>query len=143
VRVKDVSELPEQMRAQALRKLNAFPSAPQLQAPAPEKRNKYGNEPTANHASAREARRAEALRLRALAGEITELREQVPFELLPAQYEGGECIERSCSYVADFVYTDVASGKQVVEDAKGYRDPVYRIKRKLMLRVHGIRILET
>ena len=33
-------------------------------------------------------------------------------------------------------------GKTVVEDTKGMRTDVYRIKRKLMLHVHGIRITE-
>ena len=51
-------------------------------------------------------------------------------------------IERSCRYVADFVYTDRATGRTVVEDTKGFRTKEYIIKRKLMLHVHGIRIKE-
>ena len=51
-------------------------------------------------------------------------------------------LERPCSYVADFVYTDKATGQTVVEDTKGVRTKEYIIKRKLMLHVHGIRIKE-
>ena len=97
--------------------------------------SKYGNRKTAGYASKREAKRAHDLANLVLAGEITNVREQVPFELIPKQ-DG----ERACKYIADFVYEQ--NGETIVEDAKGYRDPVYRIKRKLMLHVHGIRIRE-
>jgi len=77
------------------------------------------------------------------AGVISNLEEQVTFELIPKQVDAeGKCIERACKYIADFVYTD-ESGQRVVEDSKGYRLPEYIIKRKLMLFVHGIRVLET
>lgn len=46
------------------------------------------------------------------------------------------------TYIADFVYTDAATGKLVVEDAKGMRTRDYIIKRKLMLYIHGIKIRE-
>jgi hypothetical protein len=88
------------------------------------------------------------------AGEIRELQTQVPFELIPSQREPdtvgkrggikqGKCIEKSCVYYADFVYKD-ANGNVVVEDAKSpaTRTEAYRIKKKLMLWVHGIRIQE-
>jgi hypothetical protein len=101
--------------------------------------NKYGNKRTNGYASKREAKRAEELKLLQAAGDIRSLREQVPFVLIPKQVG-----ERECKYVADFAYIEcTSSGHQlVIEDAKGYRDPVYRIKRKLMLQVHGIRIRE-
>jgi hypothetical protein len=77
------------------------------------------------------------------AGLISDLREQVPYLLIPAQRDdAGRLIERQCSYVADFVYVD-SDGRTVVEDTKGVRTKEYVIKRKLMLHVHGIRILET
>ena len=88
------------------------------------------------------------------AGEIKDLKRQVKFELLPAQREPdtigkrggihkGKVIENAVNYIADFVYTDCRSGKQVVEDSKGMRTKDYIIKRKLMLYIHGIRIFET
>jgi hypothetical protein len=37
-----------------------------------------------------------------------------------------------CSYRADFVYLETATGEQVIEDVKGMITPEYRIKAKLM-----------
>lgn len=76
------------------------------------------------------------LRLLERAGKITNLKRQIPYELIPKQ-DG----ERACTYVADFVYYE--DGKLVVEDCKGFRTEAYRIKRKLMLAVHNIKIKET
>lgn len=53
----------------------------------------------------------------------------------------GKLIERSCKYIADFVYRQ--DGKTIVEDCKGMRTPEYKIKRKLMLWRYNIKILET
>lgn len=86
------------------------------------------------------------------AGQISDLKTQVPFELIPTQREPdtvgkrggikpGKCIEKSCVYYADFVYKD-SNGKTVVEDAKGVKTEAYKIKKKLMLYRHGIRIVE-
>ena len=119
---------------------------------SPQVRAKYGNKRVGTHASKREHYRAQELRLMERAGLISDLREQVPYVLIPAQY--GECgkdfkgrtsrvlLERACSYIADFVYTDTATGQTIVEDTKGFRTKEYIIKRKLMLHVHGIRIKE-
>lgn len=104
--------------------------------------------------SKKEARRYAELKMLQKAGEIQNLELQKPFELIPAQYEsyarygengkrlkdGKRCVEKSCVYKADFVYTE--NGKLVVEDTKGMRTKDYIIKRKLMLYVHGIRIKE-
>lgn len=116
------------------------------------KRNKYGAQRVGEHASRKEHNRAVQLKLWQRAGVISNLREQVPFELIPAQYvECGSdlkgkpvrmCIEKSCKYIADFVYTDNETGQTIVEDTKGVRTKDYVIKRKLMLHVHGIRIKE-
>lgn len=115
-------------------------------------RNKYGNKRVGVHASKKEHNRAAQLAIMQRAGLISDLQEQVPFELIPAQYgtcgkdlRGRDvriCIERSCKYVADFVYRDNATGEIIVEDTKGVRTPEYIIKRKLMLERHGIRIKE-
>lgn len=115
-------------------------------------KNKYGAKPTGGHDSKKEHNRAVQLRIMLRAGLISNLREQVPYELIPAQF--GECgtdlkgkpvrvcLEKSCKYIADFVYTDNKTGQTVVEDTKGVLTDVYKIKRKLMLYVHGIRIKE-
>jgi hypothetical protein len=91
--------------------------------------------------SRKEAQRAQELRLMLRAGIISNLREQVPYELIPAQKnEYGKIIERAVIYKADFVYEE--KGKTVVEDTKGVRTKEYIIKRKLMLYEYGIRIRE-
>lgn len=106
----------------------------------PERGPKYRNEKTDGYDSKREAKRATDLRMLQSAGYISELREQVKYLLIPAQYVGGECVERACTYTADFVYQ--RDGKTVVEDAKAVRTQQYVIRRKLMLMVHGVRVVE-
>lgn len=83
-----------------------------------------------------EAARWQELCLLERAGEIKELERQVEYELIPKQ-KG----ERAVKYIADFRYID-HDGKTVVEDTKGVKTPVYILKRKLMLWVHGIRVVE-
>ena len=83
-----------------------------------------------------EAARWQELQMFERAGEITELERQVEYELIPKQ-KG----ERAVKYIADFRYKD-HEGNTVVEDTKGVKTPVWIIKRKLMLRVHGIRVRE-
>lgn len=102
--------------------------------------------------SLKEYRRFCELALLEKAGKIHGLQRQVKFVLIPAQYEPdtigkrggvkrGKLLEREISYVADFVYTE--NGKRVVEDSKGFRTTDYKIKRKMMLYFHGIKIKET
>lgn len=91
------------------------------------------------HDSKKEAARWQELNLMLRARLIEDLQRQVRFELIPKQ-EG----ERPCTYIADFVNIDRKTGEKVVEDVKSpaTRTEAYRIKRKLMLLVHGIRIRE-
>lgn len=107
--------------------------------------NKYGNTKVVRNgrkfASKHEAGRYTELLLLQRAGKISDLKTQVSYLLIPAQYdEKHRCIERSCKYVADFVYME--DGELVVEDAKGMKTDVYRIKKKMMLYKYGIRIRE-
>ena len=87
--------------------------------------------------SGHESKRALELQWLLELGEISDLQYQVPFELVPKQ-PGVSAVY----YLADFVYKN-KDGVRVVEDAKGHRTAEYRIKRKLMLHVHGVKILET
>ncbi len=48
--------------------------------------------------------------------------------------------QKICSYIADFTYSDDSGF--VVEDAKGFKTPEYKLKKKLMLAVFGIEIKE-
>lgn len=78
------------------------------------------------------------------AGAITDLRRSVSFELAPAVSLGGKRKKPALRYVADFAYTE--GGALVVEDFKSpatQKNPVYRIKKHLMMSVHGILIRES
>lgn len=90
--------------------------------------------------SKKESKRYQQLMLMSRAGVITNLDMQVKYELVPAQYRDGKCVERAVSYVSDFEYDE--NGKHIVEDTKGVRTKDYIIKRKLMLYKYGIRIRE-
>lgn len=124
---------------------------------------KYGNKKTITsdgilHDSRKEALRWTQLLLLERAGEISDLKRQVEFLLIPDQrepstevYQNGEkkgmpkegkLLERKVVYVADFVYRDTKTGKRVVEDTKGVKTKDYIIKRKLMLYIHHIKIKE-
>ena len=85
--------------------------------------------------SAAEARRYTELRLMEKANVISELELQVPYPLTVAGH-------RVALYKADFRYFDREKQQWVVEDVKGVRTPEYKIKRKLMLAIHGIDIVE-
>ena len=107
--------------------------------------------------SMREALRYQQLKMMERAGIICDLKRQVKYELIPAQYIDGKCVERAITYTSDFEYyilkplqqkavmadRDAKTiGQHVVEDVKGMRTEVYKIKRKLMLYKYGIRITE-
>ena len=100
---------------------------------------KYRAKKTNGYASKKEADRAFSLRILAGAGCITDLREQVVYELAPSVVIQGRK-RPPLRYIADFVYRN--DGKQVVEDVKGMITPAYRIKRHLMKAIHGIDIYE-
>ena len=86
-------------------------------------------------------------------GLISDLRLQVPYEIIPAVYEEEtvqlktkvktvtKCVQRAAYYVADFVYKD-KDGNEVVEDAKGMRTEKYLLKTKMMRAFLGITIKE-
>lgn len=129
-------------------------------------KNKYGARKVTDaagqkHDSAKEYRRWCELQLLERAGQITKLRRQVSFELIPAQREEstevykagpkrgqpkpGAIIENPVRYIADFTYIDL-DDNYIVEDVKGYKKgaayEMFKIKRKLMLYIHGIRVKE-
>ena len=100
---------------------------------------KYKSRKTGKYDSNKEAKRAQILKYEEHSGIISDLIEQPVFELIPKQ-KG----ERAVKYVADFQY--MRDGELIVEDVKSAvtkKLPVYIVKRKLLLWVHGIRVLET
>lgn len=105
----------------------------------PARRSKYNAHRTVvdgrTFDSKAEARRYTELQLLLRAGEITR------FDMQPRLVfrEQGEPM---FTYVADFRYIDVKSGRQVIEDVKGVRTDVYKLKKKLIERQHGITITE-
>ena len=104
-------------------------------------RSKYNNKKTEVDVyifdSKKEAKRYGVLKMMVLANEITNLRMQVKYELLPNQGKGYS----KASYIADFVYK--VDGAEIVEDVKGMKTSIYQLKKKLMKFIHNIDIYET
>lgn len=102
--------------------------------------------------SMKEARRWKQLSELERNGVISDLQRQVRYELVPEQREPdtvgprggkrrGRVLEKAAYYIADFTYHE--KGRFVVEDVKGIRTDLYRLKRKIMLYKYGIKIRET
>lgn len=121
------------------------------------KRQKYGNTKVEldgmTFDSKNEAARYVFLKEQQDLGIISDLRRQETYELIPKQTEIVQkqlktktkmvevFLERPVHYVADFEY--IKDGRKVVEDVKGSHitaTPDFRIKKKLMLYVHGIKV---
>lgn len=98
---------------------------------------KYKAIRTNGYDSKKEAARASQLQILHAAGAISKLEEKVSFELLPKDELG-----RAVRYICDFRYFDPQTNATVVEDVKGIRTPVYKLKRRLMFAKHGIKIQE-
>jgi len=102
--------------------------------------------------SKKEAQHYQGLKLLQLAGAIRELELQPVFKLYAICHgcNGGGLCEVCHSegrlfvakYVADFRYINQATGEQVTEDAKGFKTPVYRIKKRWTEAQYGITITE-
>jgi hypothetical protein len=101
-------------------------------------RSKYRNVPTVvdgtRFHSKREAARWSELRLLERAGKVAALERQVAY---PVVMNG----VKVCSWLADFRYRE--AGETVVEDVKGCKTPLYRLKKKLVEAQYGITIRET
>lgn len=93
---------------------------------------KYGNRKVRldgiNFDSELEAKRYRQLKLLQRAGEIKNLKLQVPF-LLQEAFKKNSKIYKKIEYIADFVYEE--KGQAVVEDVKGMKTELFKIKQKL------------
>lgn len=107
------------------------------------RRSKYGAEPTTVEGirfhSKREATRYQELRLLERAGEIRDLECQSEFFLNASHREQPKYVG---IYRADFTYTDVLTGKRVIEDVKGVKTALYKWKKKHVEAQYGIEIRE-
>ena len=120
---------------------------------AKQRKSKYGAVSTTvdgiRFDSKKEAARHLELKLLLRAGEIRALSLQPEYEFI----HRGKVI---CKYRADFWYEEIKAGviipgascpvdiwSSVVEDVKGVKTPVYRLKKKMMLIFYGIEIRET
>jgi hypothetical protein len=116
--------------------------------------SKYGAKPIVidniRFASQKEGRRYQELKLLEKAGELHALTLQPGFPLVvPARGNGGP-YERAKvgDYRADFFYCECRRGAKcertqvVVEDVKGFKTPLYRLKKKMVEATYGIQIRE-
>jgi len=101
--------------------------------------SKYGAKPVTldghRFASQAEAARYGELKLLERAGKIADLTVHPRF---PITVNG----HKICVYEADFWYVNLEQARNCVEDVKGFLTIAYRLKKKLMLAVHGIEIKE-
>ena len=77
-----------------------------------------------------EGKRYRELKLLERAGVIKDLQLQPAFELLPSFKKNGKTYQK-IKYIADFSYFDNELGKVIVEDTKGFKTEVYKLKKKL------------
>lgn len=97
--------------------------------------SKYSSEKQGKYASKHEAKVAADLQALSDRRIIQDLKEQVRFVLVP-----GDGKLRPIVYVADFTWRE--NGAQVVGDAKGFKTPVYRLKKRMMKLLLGIDVRE-
>ena len=113
------------------------PAARESAPPSVQTRSKYGAQPTVvdgiRFASKREATRYGELSLMQTVGEIAGLVLQPAFDL----HVNGV---RVCKYVADFTYQ--RGEAVVVEDAKGVKTAVYKLKKRMVEAEYGITVVE-
>ena len=90
--------------------------------------------------SKKEGNRYKELKLLEKAGIIDNLKLQVPFEVQPSFKYKNKTI-RAITYKADFVYFNNEKNKMIIEDTKGMKTEVYKLKRKMMM-YQGYEIIE-
>lgn len=110
-------------------------------------KSKYNNRKTKGFDSAKEWRRNQELETLQRAGEISELKRQVPFVLMPSYKVADETTKqgfrtiREIRYIADFTYR-LKDGKKIIEDVKGMQTDVFKLKRKLLERKIALGVIE-
>jgi hypothetical protein len=109
------------------------------------KKSKYGNKKVIidriKFDSQKEANRYLYLNLLQKEGLISDLRLQVKYELQPSYQFDGRLV-KPIIYTSDFSYYDCKEKQVVIEDVKGYRTLVYKLKKKMFEYKYGIEIKE-
>lgn len=111
---------------------------------------KYRNKPKVLNGikfdSQKEAKRYQELKLLERAGKIKDLEVQPKFSLVKGvKFSNDKRAKPDLRYFADFAYTDMRTGERVVEDVKSVatkESTVYKMKRHMMLAIHGIEVRE-
>jgi hypothetical protein len=108
---------------------------------------KYHAKPTTvdgiRFASKAEARRYQELKMLEKAGRIRNLKLQPKYPLV--FYPGSSRrVVNVGSYIADFWYLEVDGGveRPVLEDVKGVKTPIYRLKKKMVEAIYDLKITE-
>jgi len=91
--------------------------------------------------SKKEAERYIVLKLLERTGKISNLILQPKFEIIPKRIRNDGKTTRAAYYIADFQY--IKDGEIIVEDVKGFKTEIYKLKKKLFEYVCNIDILET
>lgn len=124
------------------------------------KRSKFGNKKLTNEYGTFDSKKEFARYLQLLEmekqGLVSDLQRQFPIEIIPPLYESVEVIlktktkiqskfiQHGITYNADFCYYQ--NGERIIEDVKAsydFKDPVYKLKKKLIRYLKGISIKET
>lgn len=104
-----------------------------------QKRSKYRNKKVEidghKFDSKKEASRYVNLKLLERAGNISKLELQPRFTLQDSFVDSSGATHKRITYVADFSYLN-KDGKMVIEDTKGFSTDVYRIKKKMFLKMY-------
>lgn len=116
-------------------------------------KNKYGNKPKVVDGvkcdSTGEGNRYAFLKMLEKAGEIKDLQYHKKFELIPQITEDvvvhlktkdkivKKVVQRARYYEADYTYTKVSTGEEVVEDFKGVVTPLFEFKAALFRYKYG------
>jgi hypothetical protein len=109
--------------------------------------NKYRNQPVVidghRFPSKKEGNRYLELKLLERAGEISHLEIQPKFMLIVNGSAVKSEANRKLHYIGDFSYFDARSNKRIVEDVKGVKTDVYKLKKALVQHIYpAVKIIE-
>lgn len=104
----------------------------------PQRRSKYGAKKTlydgVKYDSQAEAQRAQEIDMLIKAGKVQSVERQPKFDIYIND-------TKVCYYKADFRIT-WADGTETIEDVKGFKTAMYRLKKKMTEAAYGIKIVE-